>query len=686
MHDCTSIAPTAWKRALSWMSASAVLLLLFISHGTFAQIEDPVSWEFGLYPSEQAGLTDVVIHATVDSCWHIYSQDNDPNNGPVPTYFEFQWPEGTAPMGEVAECTPKEEYDPNFMMDLKFFEEDVYWRQTVDLSAAQANDTITGYVLFMVCDASMCLPPEEIPIALSVRDIQPASDRPDYCPPSQHWCDHGASDGHEGEGHDDGMFSESGSSENEEGSSSTEGEDGLLWTFLLGFGLGLAALLTPCVFPMIPMTVSFFTKQSKTRAEGIRNALIYGFFIIFIYTALGLALTAFFGVDVLNVISTDPFFNVFLFLLLIVFGASFLGAFEIQLPSSWANKADQASDRGGIVGIFFMAATLAIVSFSCTGPLVGSALAGAATGSFAAPTAVMLGFSSALALPFGLFSAFPGWLNSLPQSGGWLNSVKVVLGLLEIGFAFKFLSNADLVLQLGLLQRELFIAIWIAVSLAIAFYLFGWFTLPHDSKVERIGVFRFSVGMAFMMLGIYLVPGMWGAPVNLISGFPPPTFYSEWQQGGSGEGGSHGGHVEARFDDYEEGLAAAKAEGKPMLLDFTGWACVNCRKMEEQVWSNPEVAKLLTEDVVLVSLYVDDRKALPESEHRVEKYGGKDFRIKTVGNKWSYLQASRFNRNAQPFYVMIDHDGEHIGGSAGYDPDADVFIDFLEDGLAEFKR
>ena len=664
--------------------------LTFVALGASAQIEDPVTWKFGLYPSEQEGMHDLVVHAEVDTCWHIYSQDNDPNDGPVPTEFAFEWPAGVAAQGNMNECTPIEEYDPNFMLDLKFFEENVYWHQTLDLSGASSDAVIKGYVYFMVCDASMCLPPEEVGIEVHVDDVQPASDRPDYCAPSEHWCDH-TSEG--GEGHDDegGMFSEGSSSEDrtDVGDAENEGdeqEEGLFWTFLLGFGLGLAALLTPCVFPMIPMTVSFFTKQSKTRAEGIRNALIYGFFIIFIYTALGLALTAFFGVDVLNVISTDPFFNVFLFLLLLIFGASFLGAFEIQLPSSWANKADAASDRGGIIGIFFMAATLAIVSFSCTGPLVGSALAGAATGSFAAPTAVMLGFSSALALPFGLFSAFPGWLNSLPQSGGWLNSVKVVLGLLEIGFAFKFLSNADLVLQLGLLQRELFIAIWIAVSLTIAFYLFGWFTLPHDSKVERIGVFRFSLGMVFMMLGIYLVPGMWGAPVNLISGFPPPTFYSEWNQGGHGGEGGQGGHVEARFDDYEEGLAAARAEGKPMLLDFTGWACVNCRKMEEQVWSDPEVARILTEDVVLVSLYVDDRKALPESEHRVEQYGGKDFRIRSVGNKWSYLQASRFNRNAQPFYVMIDHDGEHIGGSAGYDPDADVFIDFLKEGLAEFKR
>ena len=690
MHNRNSIFSTLMSSLGSVSRALAMACLTFVALGASAQIEDPVTWKFGLYPSEQDGMHDLVVHAEVDTCWHIYSQDNDPNDGPVPTEFAFEWPAGVTAQSNMTECTPIEEYDPNFMLDLKFFEENVYWHQTLDLSGASSDAVIKGYVYFMVCDASMCLPPEEVAIEVRVADVQPASDRPDYCAPSEHWCDH-TSEG--GEGHDDegGMFSEGSSSEDrtDVGDAENEGdeqEEGLFWTFLLGFGLGLAALLTPCVFPMIPMTVSFFTKQSKTRAEGIRNALIYGFFIIFIYTALGLALTAFFGVDVLNVISTDPFFNVFLFLLLLIFGASFLGAFEIQLPSSWANKADAASDRGGIIGIFFMAATLAIVSFSCTGPLVGSALAGAATGSFAAPTAVMLGFSSALALPFGLFSAFPGWLNSLPQSGGWLNSVKVVLGLLEIGFAFKFLSNADLVLQLGLLQRELFIAIWIAVSLTIAFYLFGWFTLPHDSKVERIGVFRFSLGMVFMMLGIYLVPGMWGAPVNLISGFPPPTFYSEWNQGGHGGEGGQGGHVEARFDDYEEGLAAARAEGKPMLLDFTGWACVNCRKMEEQVWSDPEVARILTEDVVLVSLYVDDRKALPESEHRVEQYGGKDFRIRSVGNKWSYLQASRFNRNAQPFYVMIDHDGEHIGGSAGYDPDADVFIDFLKEGLAEFKR
>lgn len=811
------------------------MALAFILAGAWtvamAQILEPVKWEFSVHETESKSELDVVFHASVDACWHIYSQHLDDPNGPLPTYFEVAAPEGAEKVGDVRECEPIVEYDPNFMMDLKFFEEEVYWVQTVRVNEGATPGAVTGFLNFMVCDASRCLPPEDVEFSIDLSNVQPALDT--YCPPSQHLCgDHGKADHNANENgilepvqwdinvyENDGayelvfhasvepcwhtysqhlesfdgpmptafridwpegfapegeveeceplvqfdptfemdvnMFEEEvyfvqrftgpdagtevisgaitfmacdeekcvfppdlefeaafearksaserpdfcppsqhlcdhgGTSEvTVEESTDGEEEEGLAGVFFLGMLLGFAALLTPCVFPMIPMTVSFFTKQSKTRSEGIRNALIYGFFIIFIYTGLGLLLTAVFGVDILNVISTDPFFNVFLFLLLVVFGASFLGAFEIQLPTSWANKTDQAADRGGLIGIFFMAATLAIVSFSCTGPLVGSALAGAATGSFAAPTAVMFGFSLALALPFMLFSAFPGWLNSLPQSGGWLNSVKVVLGLLEIGFAFKFLSNADLVLQLGLLQRELFIAIWVVVALCIAFYLFGWILFPHDSKTERIGVFRFSVGMVFFTLGVYLMPGMWGAPVNLISGFPPPMFYSEWKGGGGhgGGAGESGGHVEARFTDYEEGLAAAKAEGKPVVLDFTGWACVNCRKMEEQVWPDPAVVDLLTNEVVLVSLYVDERKDLPESEQREESYGGKTFKIKTVGNKWSYMQASQFNTNSQPFYIMLDHDGEPLGEGVGYDPDAGIFVDFLESGLDAFNR
>ena len=620
-------------------------------------IYDPVQWDIALYATGDQSAT-IVATAVVEPEWHVYSNDNDPLDGPIPTSFTLSTEGLNA--GALQECTPEVHYDPNFDKDVKSFEGTVSWALEVSWEG-DAPRQVDGMLTYMACDDSKCIFPPDVEFQLTTSDALTAA-LPALCPDDARGAD-----------------------TSDEGS-----DDGLLVLFLLGMGLGFAALFTPCVFPLIPMTVSFFTKQSKTRAAGIRNALIYGASIIFIYTGLGLLLTAVFGVDVLNLISTDPYFNIGLFVLLVVFGVSFLGAFEIQLPSSWANKVDAQADRGGLIGIFFMAATLAIVSFSCTGPLVGSALAGAATGDFGGPVAVMFGFSLALAIPFTLFSAFPGWLNSLPQSGGWLTSVKVVLGLLEIGFAFKFLSNADLVLQLGLLKRELFIAIWIAVALCIAIYLYGGLRFPHDSKLERMSVGRWSLGTVFLVLAIYMMPGMWGAPLNLISGFPPPMFYSEASgsvgTGGHGAGGqASSGHVEARFRDYDEGLAAAKAEGKPMILDFTGWACVNCRKMEEQVWPNSEVVKYLTEEAVLVSLYVDERKALPEAEQRVEQFGGKDFRVRTVGNKWTYLQASRFGTNAQPFYVMIDHNGEALGSGVGYDPDPDKFIAFLKENMDRFK-
>jgi cytochrome c biogenesis protein CcdA/thioredoxin-related protein len=614
-----------------------------------AQMEDPISWEINLYEGANEGEVEVVYHASLDACWHIYSQFLGSDDGPIATAF---YNDSNEIIEGVSECVPLIDYDPNFMMDLKYFEEEVYWSSLITLSDLENADTLKGSLLYMVCNAIMCLPPTDIYYKLALSDIKPSSALPDLCPPSKHLCKEGDSDEKEDE------------------------DEGLFLIFLMGFGLGLAALFTPCVFPLIPMTVSFFTKTSKTKAAGIKNAIIYGFFIIFIYTALGLSLTAIFGVDIMNVISTDPYFNVGLFLLLVIFGVSFLGFFEIELPQSWANKADAASDKGGLIGIFFMAATLAIVSFSCTGPLIGGALAGAATGSYAAPTAVMLGFSIALALPFMFFSAFPGYLNSLPTAGGWLNTVKVVLGLIEIGFAFKFLSNADLVLQLGLLPREIFIGIWIIISLILAIYLFGFIRFPHDSKGAKIGTTRKVLGMIILLFSGYMVPGLWGGPINLISGFPPPVFYSLY---------SHDeGHVEAHYSDYDEAMAAAIEAGKPLLIDFTGWACVNCRKMEEQVWPDERVAKILNEDVILVSLYVDDRTKIPENQWRIEKYGGKEFHIRTIGKKWSYLQASQFNRNAQPYYVLINHEGDQIGGSAGYNPDADVFLEYLNDALTNF--
>ena len=473
-----------------------------------------------------------------------------------------------------------------------------------------------------------------------------------------------------------------------------------LWSiFFIAFLSGFAALLTPCVFPMIPMTVSFFTKQSKSRAKGIRNAIIYGFSIIAIYVILGLIVTKIFGADALNALSTDVWFNLIFFVILIIFATSFLGAFEIMLPNSWANKADQQADRGGLVGILFMALALAIVSFSCTGPIVGTLLVEAASNGGIAPIVGMLGFSMALALPFMLFAMFPGWLNSLPKSGGWLNTVKVVLGFLELALAFKFLSNADLVLQLHFLEREVFIAIWIAIFAALTLYLFGKITLPHDSPIQRISVGRLYLGLLTLVFTVYLIPGLWGAPLKLISAFPPPPQYSEspFGVGGSANsnvstesikgmpvGGELGPHGILVFHDYEDGLAYAKSINKPIMLDFTGYACVNCRKMENNVWSEPAILPILKNDVVLISLYVDDKRELPEEEQYVTAKGDK---IETVGDKWTDFMISKYKTNTQPLYVITDLEGKNLNNSKptiSY-VSASEYLQWLKEGISNFK-
>ena len=628
----------------------------------------PVEWSFDSYQTDTEGEYELWFQAKVDDHWHIYSADLGGAEGPLPTeWFYSEDDTGYELVGEISECNPIVEYDPNFAMDLKYYEHNATWVQRVKTTAADLP-VVHGDVSFMVCDSMRCLPPEYAAFELDLSQAKPASERTDPCP------------------------------ENDQEEGSVPGSTGDLEQmsffemFASGFAWGFVALLTPCVFPMIPMTVSFFTKQSKTRAAGIRNAIFYGVSIIAIYTGLGLAITAIFGADALNVISTDPYFNLFLFALLVLFGFSFLGAFEIQLPTSWGNKMDMAaSKRTGFVAIFFMAATLAIVSFSCTGALVGTALATAAKGGYGGPALVLFGFSFALSLPFMLFAIFPSWLNTLPKSGGWLNSVKVVLGLVEIAFAFKFLSNADLVWQAGLLKREVFIGVWIAISLLTALYLFGAYRMPHDSKMEKLSVTRFVFGLFFVFMTIYLLPGMWGAKVELISGFPPPMTYAENTggfAGGGGGGGDHGssGHFEVEYFDYYEAQEVAKTEGKPLLIDYTGWACVNCRKMEETIWPNKEVMKRMSEDFVVVSLYVDERTKLPESEWRTEQYGGKEFRIRNIGNKWSYMQASKYNVNAQPYYVIEDHNGSQLGGDASWNSDPQVFIDFLEEGKQAYMK
>lgn len=624
-------------------------------HNQESQIFEPVRWTFN-HKDLGDGEYELQFSATIDEHWHVYSMHLPAETMTQATVFEFDTLKGIELVGKVLEPEPITQFDPVNEEELSWFENQVTFTQKVKLT--EVDGYIKGALNFMACDDEKCLAPEWVDFEFKITGA-PASESP------------------------------------------VGSDKSWIGIFIAGFLGGLLALLTPCVFPMIPLTVSFFTKQSKTRARGISNALLYGLFIIIIYVGLGFGVSYTFGPDALNALSTNVWFNLFFFVMLVVFAISFLGAFEITLPSSWVNKADQASDKGGIIGIFFMAFTLSLVSFSCTGPIIGTLLVEAAVnGGVMGPIMGMTGFSVALALPFGLFAAFPGWLNSMPKSGGWLNSVKVVLGLLELALAFKFLSNADLVMQGGYLQRELFLAIWIAIFGTLALYLFGFIKFPHDSPVGNLSIPRYLFGLLVLVFTIYLIPGLWGAPLKIISGFPPPNFYSESPNGfGGGTAAAavtlsasgevvgepeHCPHGLACFHDYEEGLAYAQESGKPILLDFTGWACVNCRKMEEQVWSDPRVLQKLREDYVLISLYVDEKLDLPKEEQIEVTIGTKTKKLRTVGNKWSYFQAKRFGTNSQPYYVVLDHDEKQLGGPASYDPDIEKYVKWLDDGIAAF--
>ena len=475
----------------------------------------------------------------------------------------------------------------------------------------------------------------------------------------------------------------------------TRTETDSLWLiFFLAFASGFIALLTPCVFPMIPMTVTFFTKQSKTKAEGIRKATIYAISIIVIYMLLGVAVASIFGGPALNAMATNPIVNIIFFAMFVVFAISFLGAFEITLPNSWVNKADKQADRGGLIGIFFMAFTLALVSFSCTGPIVGTVLVQSAQGGFSGPIVAMFGFALALALPFWLFAAFPGWLNSMPQSGGWLNTVKVTLGFLELAFALKFLSNADLVEQWHFLEREMFLAIWIGIFLMLVIYLLGKIRFPHDSPLEKLSVGRGLFAMVVLCFVIYLIPGLWGAPLKAIAGFPPPATYSEAPFGIHGhapevEDGwppstkAHGHGINV-ITDYEEALAYAQETGKPLLIDFTGWACVNCRKMEENVWAEEHVAPIMAEDFIIASLYVDDRTEISEKYKGQKGTDGNEF--VTIGDKWMDFQIAAYQEVTQPMYVVVDHNENNISGKANYQTHSNPedFKNWLEFALSQF--
>ena len=640
-----------------------------------AQIVKPVKWTSKVEKLSETEFN-LVMQGKIDNEWHVYSQFT-PENGPLPAEFAFENEKGNYELvGKVKESPYKKQYNEVFEVDEYYFEKKVTFTQKVKILNANIS-SIKAKIDYQVCKQACINDNVQFTFAIPaiketavVSSVDTVSKTDTLLTNNKEIKEAGKSS----------VVVEAPKEEDEKG----------LWTiFLLAFLGGFAALLTPCVFPMIPMTVSFFTKQSKNPVLGKRNAILYGISIIAIYVVLGLAITGIFGADALNALSTNPWFNVFFFLLLIVFAVSFLGAFEIMLPNSWANKVDRQADKGGVVGILFMALALAIVSFSCTGPIVGTLLVESASKGGIAPIVGMLGFSTALALPFMLFAMFPSWMHSLPKSGGWLNTVKVSLGFLELALAFKFLSNADLVLQLHLLEREVFLAIWIAIFGAWALYLFGKITTPHDSPLTHISVGRLSLGLLVLAFTIYMIPGLFGAPLKLISAFPPPQTYSESPTGffgnsatsskdGLPDGAEIGPHGLTVFTDYETGLAYAKTVNKPVMLDFTGYACVNCRKMENNVWSDEKVLNVLKNDVVLISLYVDDKRELPKSEQT-----GND--IFTVGDKWTEFIITKYKTNTQPFYVLIDLKEEKLNTPISYITNIDEYLAWLKDGVSKFK-
>jgi len=662
-----------------------ILVAFFALANVTAQVKKPVKWTT---KTEKISDTEfnLVMNATIESGWHMYSQFT-PDGGPLPIFLTFKNQKGNFELvGKAKESPYKKEFNKDFEVDEYYFESKATLTQRVKIINYKTDKIIVN-VDFQACQ-NQCINDKvdlifDIPVAVSTAVDTITKDTVTSESPLADSVKNVVKE----------------KIKNITKVSPQKGEKKGLWSiFLLAFLGGFAALLTPCVFPMIPMTVSFFTKQSKTPAQGKRNALFYGISIIGIYVVLGLAVTAIFGADALNALSTNVWFNVIFFVLLVFFATSFLGAFEIMLPNSWANKVDRQADRGGLIGILFMALALAIVSFSCTGPIVGTLLVQAASKGGIAPVIGMLGFSSALALPFMLFAMFPGWMHSLPKSGGWLNTVKVSLGFLELALAFKFLSNADLVLQLHWFERETFLAIWIAIFGTWGIYLLGKITLPHDSLLTHISVGRLMLALLVFSFTFYMIPGLWGAPLKLISAFPPPEEYSESPNGIGGsaavisgeklpDGAELNKHGLVTFADYEKGLAYAKEVKKPILLDFTGHACVNCRKMENNVWTDEMVSQILKNELVIISLFADDKRELPKNEQHISPSTGAE--IITVGDKWTDFMITKYKTNTQPLYVLVDVEGYNLNSvtpTSSYDPDARLYENWLKQGIANFKK
>lgn len=685
------------------------IMLALIALVAQAQILTPVKWKIKLDDKGGAPEKEIVFTATADKGWHLYDM-NLPEGGPVSTSFTFETLNGAELIGQpVPSVKPTTVYDEQFAMNLRWYPGTVSFIQKLKITDP-AKFKVEGEVEFMACNDETCLPPDQIPFSFDKKSIHvdPAlaanssttevdkDDATTVQPDTQVVAEEASE-----------LNTPDPAAKETPATTSPKASDSLtdspnLWSpvidqlksfgdatvsaadtswlfiFFAGFLGGLIALLTPCVWPMIPMTVSFFLKRTKDRKKAIRDAITYGLSIIVIYLVMGLLITGIFGASALNDLSTNAIFNILFFLLLVVFAVSFFGAFELVLPASWTSKLDSKADSTtGILSIFFMSFTLVLVSFSCTGPIIGTLLVQAASmGTAVGPAIGMFGFALALSIPFSVFAIFPNMLQSMPKSGGWLNSVKVVLGFLELALALKFLSVADLAYGWRLLDREAFIVLWIVIFSLLGVYLLGKIKFSHDSEVKYVSVPRLFMAIISFAFAIYMVPGLWGAPLKAISAFAPPLYTQDFNL--------YKNEVHAAFDDYESGMAYAKKVNKPVMIDFSGFGCVNCRKMEASVWTDPKVKQMLENDYVLITLMVDDKTKLPQPIEIQEN--GKTRKLKTIGDKWSYLQRSKFGSNAQPFYILLNDEGQPLGPSYAFNEDVSKYIQFLQNGLKEFKK
>ena len=677
------------------------ICLLLIAVVAQAQIQEPVKFKSEL-KTLAAGEAEIVFTATIDKGWHVYSTDLG-DGGPISATFNVEKISGATVVGKLQ---PKGKeiasYDKLFEMNVRYFESTAQFVQKLKLTGGDYK--IEGFLEFGACNDENCLPPTQVEfnfsgkaeaakgaaattpaeqVTASAEDTKPETQPASQTETPADTASTGIIGGADGPtdinvaGNID-LWKPVINDLQSYGETTSQDDMSWIYIFITGFLGGLLALFTPCVWPIIPMTVSFFLKRSKDKKKGIRDAWTYGASIVVIYVTLGLAITLIFGASALNALSTNAVFNILFCLMLVVFAASFFGAFELTLPSKWSNAVDsKAEATGGLLSIFLMAFTLSLVSFSCTGPIIGFLLVQVSTtGSVVAPAIGMLGFAIALALPFTLFALFPSWLKSMPKSGGWMNVIKVTLGFLELAFALKFLSVADLAYGWRILDRETFLALWIVLFALLGFYLLGKIKFPHDDDDTKVGVGRFFMALFSLAFAVYMVPGLWGAPLKAVSAFAPPMQTQDFNL--------YNNEVHAKFDDYDLGMEYARQHGKPVMLDFTGYGCVNCRKMELAVWTDSKVSDIINNDYVLITLYVDNKTPLTSPVKVTEN--GRERTLRTVGDKWSYLQRVKFGANAQPFYVLIDNEGRPLNKSYSYDEDIPKYIEFLQTGLENYKK